>query len=143
MDINMSVNFKTNYSAPDKNSSNKKQIAFNGERGDLYISRIKNGENINPEEIYNEIKNPWYGINKNKFSDVMDSFIGSVKELSEDNEKLSQNIKQRDITAELIDIIAKKTIDTFELLVNSQEQQINLLTEENNYLKSQLNNQNK
>ena len=141
MDIKTNVNFVPNYQVQGQNNTGKRTVAFSGELGDSYVSRIKNEEDVTTGEIYKEIKNPWYGINGRKFQDVMESFIESVKQLNKDNEKLNHEIQQRNITSQLIEIISDKTVSTFEHLVAMQDEQIEQLTLENEQLKAKLNQQ--
>ena len=91
MNVN-SVQFTSNHMNYAKNNSmTQNQIAFQGARGDEYVRQITTGSDVKPQDIMKEVKGT-FGIKADKFEDIMESFINTIKDLTKDNRRLQQNL---------------------------------------------------
>lgn len=83
----------TNYSQYNRNNQIKQNITFKGALGDQFIKKITSGAEVKPAEVIKEIKGT-FGLKSEKAEDIIESFIGSVKELFNDKKLLSEKLQE-------------------------------------------------
>ena len=69
------------------NAQKQNHVNFTGNLGDKFVRQVINGTDIDPKAILSEAKGT-FGLKSEKVEDIMESFIGKVKELFSDNMKL-------------------------------------------------------
>jgi len=68
-------------------------VNFTGNLGDKFVRQIMQGENIDPKAVISEAKGT-FGLKSEKVEDIMESFIGKMKELFSEKMDLSRRLNE-------------------------------------------------
>jgi len=68
----------------------RSNVQFTGNLGDKFVNQIINGTTVKPQDVIKEMKGT-FGIKTDHAEDIMESFIGKVRDLFK--EKMSLSVK--------------------------------------------------
>ncbi len=130
---------------PNYTQAKRQNVQFTGNLGDKFVNRILNGSTVKPAEVVKEMKGT-FGIKTDKAEDIMESFIGKVKQLFNDKMSLTNKIneQERKINAfpnEKRDAIwdaEAKVRESFQNTIKSKNEEVALKDKEVKEMKAQL-----
>lgn len=70
-------------------------VQFTGNLGDKFVNQILNGSTVKPNDVIKEMKGT-FGIKTDKAEDIMESFIGKVKQLFKDKNSLTMKVNEQE-----------------------------------------------
>lgn len=73
----------------------RSNVQFTGNLGDKFVNQILNGSTVKPNDVIKEMKGT-FGIKTDKAEDIMESFIGKVKQLFNDKNSLTMKVNEQE-----------------------------------------------
>lgn len=141
--MNTISQFTPNYTGTTQ--SKRQNVQFTGNLGDKFVNQIINGTSVKPSEMIKEMKGT-FGIKTDKAEDILESFIGKVRDLFKEKTGLSMKIneQERQIRSfpqeqeNAVDKARNEMREYWQNIVRSKDEQMALKDKEVADMKSQL-----
>ena len=104
-------------------------VNFKGSIGNKFVSMMESGSNVGTKNVIDKIKGFW-GINKNKAEDVIQSFITKIKELKNDNALLTAQLKEKQAKNLKLKEDNEKLLSKYELELKEKNDTLKKLNEQ-------------
>ena len=112
-------------------------VNFKGPIGNKFVSMMESGSNVATKNVLDKIKGFW-GINKNKAEDVIQSFITKIKELINDNTSLTAQLKEKQAKNLKLKEDNEKLLSKYELELKEKNDTLKKLNEKIEYWKESI-----
>ncbi len=112
-------------------------VNFKGPIGNKFVSMMESGNNVGTKNVLDKIKGFW-GINKNKAEDVIQSFITKIKELKNDNTSLTAQLKEKQAKNLKLKEDNEKLLSKYELELKDKNETLQKLNEKIEYWKESI-----